>query len=203
VKNAKIYSLAVVAVVAAMALIGAGSASATTLCKVSETTCASGNQYASGTSIVGKASNSELIGTFPVKCSESATTLVTGANGNATMVGSVSALSFSGCTLAGSACTVTTLHVPYKAELTGTALSAKSGGTGKPGAHLVCGSIACTFEIEPATGLTVVSGNPANVKAAVTLNRTEGSALLCGSTAEWKATYVAQSPNASVFVTGP
>ena len=52
----KMFGLAALAAVAAMAFLGASSASAnqsTTLCKISQLPCASGNQWPKGTKLAG------------------------------------------------------------------------------------------------------------------------------------------------------
>jgi hypothetical protein len=210
VKHVKILGLAAVAAMALMAFVGASSASATVLCNVSTSPCPAGGIYGSGQVIKGTASNAELTSTgigFPnVICGTSKTeTKIENAGGAAaTVTGQVTALTFENCkTSTGIECKVEVENLPYHAEVHWTeesdgTLTVKTGGTGNPGATVICGTvISCTFSKSLFT-LSVTGGNPAHVTAAqVPLELTKIGA--CPASATWDATYVATSPT-SIWV---
>jgi hypothetical protein len=200
--------MAVAAVTAAalMALIGAGTASATVLCAESGTTstaCTVGTHTKefSGT-IQAEASNPKLDTNIAVvTCEKSNTTLSASAStGTPAIAGTVTALSFTGnCMLEGTTttCTVTTEGLPYNASIEHTAgessiLTVTSGtGGGNPRAHVKCGSlINCTFGKSSVT-LAGTNGSPTQFVANIALNRESG---ICPETSTWTATYSVTSP---------
>jgi len=213
VKYVKILGLAVVAAMALMAFVGASSASATVLCEETPTgtnpaTCPTGATYGPGTTIIGTAVNAKLTTTgvgFPnVICKHSETEAVTETTGGAaaTVTGRIENLTFSECKtdqVIPTPCTVSVEHLPYHAEVhwtTGThngTLTVKTGGTGNPGAAVICsGVIECEFS-KSLFELPVTGGNPAHVTASqVGLSLT--SLGLCPSSASWDATYAATGP---------
>lgn len=205
----KMLGLAALAAVAAMAFLGAGSASATVLCKQApngSNECAAGQAYGAGTIIKGTATNATLTSDLSnVICSHSETEAeVSNAGGaSSTVTGSIKKLTFTGCKAGLTNCTVTVLNLPYHAEVHAGAggngtLTVKSGGKGKPGATVVCvGIINCTFN-NTLFELPVEGGNPAAVVAnEVSLAREGG---LCGNEAFWDATYTAIAPNTAIWV---
>jgi hypothetical protein len=208
VKYIKILGLAAVAAAALMAFVGASSASATVLCTETPTgtspaTCPSAQTYGPNTVITGTATNAVLTNTISnVTCSHSVTEAETTTTGGAaaTVTGDIVSLSFTGCKTATEVpCEVTVENLPYSAEVhwvSGThngTLTVKSGGTGNPGATVICGSlIRCTFS-NSLFNLGVTGGEPAHVTAAnvpLSLN----SLGACPLTATWDATYEATSP---------
>jgi hypothetical protein len=203
------FGLAAIAAVAAMAFIGASSASATVLCKTATVPCP--EKYEAGTIIEGTATNATLTSNLAtVVCGHSVTkTKVENAGGAAaTVTGSITTLSFTSCaTTTGVPCTVTVEKLPFKAEVHWTVgangtLTAESGGTGSPRASVVCaGLISCTFEKALYT-LPVDGGNPASVTAnKVSLERTPfGGTPLCGTESFWDAKYVSVGAVTSIFV---
>lgn len=209
-KYAKILGLALVAAAALIAFVGAGSASATVLCKNGTSPCS--EIYGAGTTIKGKSTNAVLTSNLAtVACTESNTTAEVTNQGSAstTVTGTITALSFSGCTASAGtvSCEVSVNNLPYHAEVHWTSgvngtLTASSGGSGSPGANVVCGTlISCTFERTLFT-LPVNGGNPANIVAnKVSLERTPfGGTPLCGTEAFWDATYTAVGENTNISV---
>jgi hypothetical protein len=212
-KYIKILGLAAVAAMALMAFVGASSASATVLCKVSTSPCPTGSMYEPGTVIEGVSTNATLTSDLAtVVCTNSETVAKTETTGSSTttVTGTITALTFTGCTANNGTvkCTVTVQGLPYHAEVhwgsgvNGTlTVKAHAGGV-SPGATVVCaGLISCTFENTLFT-LPVNGGNPATIVAnAVPLERTAfGGTPLCGTTAAWDATYTAVGTNTSINV---
>jgi hypothetical protein len=206
----KMFGLAAIAAVAAMAFVGASSASATVLCKTATVPCP--EKYGAGTIIEGTATNATLTSNLAtVVCGHSATkTEISNAGGAAaTVTGKITALTFTSCFANNGAvpCTVSVQKLPYHAEVHWTVgangiLTAKTGGAGSPGANVVCaGLISCTFERTLFT-LPVDGGNPASVTAnKVSLERTAfGGTPLCGTEAFWDATYVSVGANTAIYV---
>jgi hypothetical protein len=204
------FGLAAIAAVAAMAFIGASSASATVLCKTATVPCP--EKYGAGTIIEGTATNATLTSNLAtVVCGHSAAKTEVAIEGGpaATVTGRIINLTFTFCfTSEGMIpCTVSVQKLPYHAEVHWTTganglLTAKSGGKGSPGVNVVCtGVISCTFEKTLFT-LPIDGGNPASVTAnKVSLERTAfGSPSLCGSDASWDVTYNAVGANTSIFV---
>lgn len=203
-KLIKRIGLALAAAAAIMAFVGAGTASATALCK-NNTSDPCSAVYASGTLVSGKSTDAKLstnLGT--VECAESLTTVKTGAATAAgtPMSGEVTKLEWKTCHLGSTECTVETVHLNYSASLNWTSgkngsLTVSSGGAGSPGAHVKCESLLvhldCTFEKPEVTGsvtggFTEGSGTPVGEVAfvGVTLNRTGG---FCPEESTWTAHY--------------
>jgi hypothetical protein len=216
----KMLGLAMVAAIAAMALVGASSASAETLCSENANPCPIGKRYASGTVIKAHSEKAVLKGFATVTCKSDVAgelTQETGAPLNAKMT----SLTFSNC----EGCTeAKALNLPYRGLmhlLLATSLSHLlvhewEAGTGRPGAVLKncpLGISECVFSVseEPEAGkpksadLMIEGGNPASVKTGapgsttVKLERTGGSAF-CGSTATWEATYTQTAPATGIWL---
>jgi hypothetical protein len=197
----KVLGLAAVAAMALMAVIGAGTASATTICATGgspEAGCGAGKGEYSGT-VVGTSTNATLSTDLAnVICSHSETTLTPASStGAPTIGGVVDSLTFTGCEteVTHTPCKVTVRNLPYNASLealsTGTTLTVEdSEGAG---ANVVCtGVIECEF-LTPKATLKVENGSPTVAKAeSVSLSHEKG--LLCPSRATWSATYSVVSP---------
>lgn len=207
--------LAAIAAMAAMAFIGASSASATVLCTTTAVPCSGGHatseMYGPGDVIEGTATNATLtsnLATVVCEHSETKASIETTGGASSTVTGKITALNFTGCkTTTGVNCDVNVENVPYHAEVhwvTGDngVLTVKTGGTGNPGATVVCaGVISCTFS-KSLFSLPVDGGSPASVTAnKVSLERTNfGVTPICGSEAFWDATYTATGANSSIYV---
>ena len=197
-KYVKILGLAALAAMAVMAFVGAGTASATTLCKTSgspEAGCGAGKGEinAETDNIVGTSTNAKLTSPIAnVVCNHSETEIDPASSTGSPILGSITKLTFTGeCrTEGGTACTVTVKNIPYEAELEGTTLTAKDAVGA--GAKVVCGFlINCEFLANEAK-LTITNGSPTTATASkVVLKRNGG---ICPETAEWDAVYNTTSP---------
>ena len=204
----KMLGLSAIGALVAMAFVGAGSASAVTLCEANESPCT--HKYPSGTVIKTKLAagttailKGEPIGT--VECSVSTGEGKTTAESASPLPGEITSLSFTSCTLAGTACTVTVEHLPFFASLTSSGggngtLTAKSSGAGRPQALVKCGSLLkCIFGANEVS-LKAEGGNPGFLKAeGIELEREGGIGFVCPNEAKWTAKYEVEAPK-PVFV---
>jgi len=197
--------LAATAAIAAMALLGAGSASATVLCKENKSSC--GSAYPVPTNISASlvaGTTAKLVSSLgTVECTVSTSSGQTTTAGTP-LLGLIETLTFSSCKLGKTACTVTTENLPYAASISASgsgngSMTVSSDGSGEPRAFVKCGSaIECIFGQTAAT-LTAVGGNPAVLKAeAIELKIKKNEGFICPSVAKWTAEY-AVSP-APMFV---
>ncbi len=200
-KYVKILSLAAVAAAALMALIGPSSALATgstALCKKNETPCATGNLYPSGTVIKGatKAGSKALLTTKAsgtVECDSSFVANTTATTANPLPV-DITALTWVNCTLNGNPCTVTSVNLPYSADLTDTSPPpADLTVTGNPGATVTCGVIInCTYTASSPV-LKVTGGEAGVANAAAEKVALTGTGKACPN-ATWDGTYFLSEP---------
>lgn len=213
-KLIKAIGLVAVVALAAMAIAGAGSASATGLCSAEPeevggvTQCKSGTAYGSGQEYKAEATNAFLDTDLEdVTCATSSTTLKQGEANTAAgkpLLGEVTALTFSSCkTNNNFSCTVLSVNKPYAASLSSeTGVLTVSAKSGEPSASVSCagGLLSCVFG-NTTFELPVESGNPGNVSASgVSLKMTKKTGFLnCPTTSVWTATYVMTSPT-SVWV---
>lgn len=179
-KIARMIGLAAIAALALMAFAGASQALAakTVLCK-SPGSCASGNEYPSGTAIKATSSSVEIKqeeGYVPIKCSGSTLEGKTTAASGEPLGAEITAWTLSGCKQGATNCTVTTEHLPYSATIAydgsiggnGT-IAVKGSGGAEVGWHIVC-LVNCVFSFNPT--LTAEGGNPAHLSIAQqTLNK--------------------------------
>lgn len=203
-KLTKMLGLVAVTAVAAMALIGASSASANPkLCKVKTSPCPAGEAYTLPLTVNAHLETGTLAelqtSLLTDKCKVS-TVKLTAKESNATaIVGTLETITFSECTCK----TSQAVSVPWAGSLTaGTegngTLLASNGGTGNPGGLVVCPTILgekhCTYRSADPK-VTFDGGVPAKVLAAVPLTKAEGAGESdgsCPATATWKATYVVE-----------
>jgi hypothetical protein len=203
-KYVKMLGLAVMAAMALSAVAGASTASATELCSINAAGCSGGTMYPVGTEIKAELNGVAAELTTPittVKCKKSTTAGKTTTTGSATetVLGQITSLKFEECTdTAGDTCTATAVHLPYKGEIHATekgngTLTVTSGGTGEPGATVVCAEVInCTFTTATAS-LSVTGGNPALALASkIPLNLAGG---ICPLEAHWDSQYKVTAPN--------
>jgi len=205
-KNLKMLGLAAVAAMALMAMVGAGTASATELCSTNTSPC-TGTKYLSGTTISAqlKAGTGAVLtnSISNVTCKKSTVDITTTSSGGSGVAVTGTApkttgLTFSECTNSfGETCTAEVVDLPYSGSVTATgkgngSMTVQADGSGNPGAKVVCGSlINCTFKTASAT-LTVTGGNPAIAAAnAIELTREGG---FCPTTSKWDAEYEVTAP---------
>jgi hypothetical protein len=210
-KHLKILGLAVVAAAALTALLGAGTASATELCKMTETPCTDNNMYTAGTHfdamlVAGTTATIPTnIDTLGCKQSTISGELTTTGGATTTAVkGSITGLSFTECEDSfGTECAVTEEFLPASLEITGGGTTAGSTFsfkiTSKAGVHVECGALFnCTFFTSAATlaganqnGTTPSGGTPFITANNVNLSRIGG---FCPSNGTWSAKYEVTEP---------
>lgn len=200
----KHYSvLALLVALFAMASVGAGSASADSLCKVNESPCPAGEAYSAGEVIKATSENMTLTGgiNFVFQCTASLEAVIgegSGAEGSVT--GEVTKFAVAGCK--GSCKSGSELNVPYAFDLSATGggdgvFDVTSGGKGNPGfvLHNCMGlGMACSYS----TGkirLQASGGSPAVLSAEdYLLARYSGP---CPAIATMNADFVVSSPAAA------
>ena len=195
-KLIKMLGLSAVAAIAAMALLGAGSAMASTstsLCKVSTNPCPAASQYAAGTVVEGLATNPVLLGTFfgltgTVECEHSVVSGKTNAALGTPLTGTITKITFTGnChSTFGGSCTVSTvktgtLDLLRTGANVGTATSLgneiKVSCSGFP-------SIECTFGGSPQLAAV---GSPTKTLTATNATLVAVSGSACPSNPRWDA----------------
>jgi hypothetical protein len=202
-KYVKVLVLAAFAALAVMSFAGAGSASATVLCKENASPCPEEKLYEAGETLKGTAENTVITASPTITCTHSETTAeVTSPGGEGEAVtGTITALSFTGCkadTIFNPNCVVSVNGLPYHAEVVG------SGGNGTilvggASAGVVCaGIINCVFGNE-LFELPLTGGNPAKITASNVFLEKE-SGLLCPGEGLWDATFKAVAPNTAAWV---
>ena len=194
----KMFGLAVLAAVAAMAFVGASSASAnqsTTLCKINQLPCASTNQWPTGTGLVGTSVGTALLlsDIVTVHCNSTASGKITSAALAKPLVGTL-VPSFTGCkTGSGTNCTVTTSS--------GTMLLLKTGpGVGTATVHNVLARVQCGFFIDCSyvsdgvelEALSLSGAHPALLHANGVELQNEGG-FLCPDESFWDALYTVKT----------
>lgn len=195
----KLFGLAAVAATALMAFIGAGTASATVICRTEPTAgeCPKEWDYQTGTK--GKASlnagTTAVLTTTTeevlVTCTESTVEGTSDNTGSATTTvkSSLSTLTFSGCTH-----TIDTVS-PGLGELHW--IPGTNNGTLTTSGTKVTtqfAGVSCTYGIGTGTDMgTTVGGNPGNLKVNAPIKKVEGS-FLCPSNTVFQAEYVATNP---------
>jgi len=202
-KQFKMLGLAAVAALGLMAMVGAGTASATELCSTNTSPC-TGTMYPAGTVVSAQLKAGTVANlTNPISnviCQKSTTTgktTTTGEKGVA-VTGTIETLTFTECkTASGVACTVKAVNLSYTASITATGLgngtlTVTKDSSGDPGATVECASlINCTFSTASAS-LGVTGGNPAIAKANGIALTPKG--LTCPLESHWDAEYEVTAP---------
>jgi hypothetical protein len=199
-KYLKMFSLAAVAAVAAMAFIGAGTASATRICSTNTLPC--GSILGSGTPIKAELTggNEAVLtsGFAVVKCKTSVIsgeTTSAGGGAGVAVLGTITSASWSNCACnLGGTVTTAAENLPWSAELNWTSEMNGTMKVANPQGSFVCAGTKCIYGAT-SVSTTVTGGAPAIVTASVTLERKAGSGALCSATATWKGTYTVTSPN--------
>lgn len=202
----KMMGVCVIAALATMAMVGAGTASATTLCKKSEDPCGAANQYPSGTKIgMELASGSKFVfsanETPVLECSKSTleakNTAASGSPLPFQVTGLTLGLCFGACTTFGPAA------LPWESSVEG----AGSGKATLNVNNLTFKLSNCSLGLKCAFAGNVeaeMSGNPLQTAFKnAPLTRTEGLPAFCGEKATLSATYVATSPSPLFIAKGP
>ena len=117
----KMLGLAAVAAIAAMAFVGAGSASATTLCKVNTSPCPAGSSWGEKSTVVASSTEAKLTGSLTVTCKSSTTVTSEKNDGvSAPLLGKITALTWTSC----SGCSPVTTTLLPSGSLLGSTLTA-------------------------------------------------------------------------------
>jgi hypothetical protein len=195
----KILGLVMAAAIAAMALMGAATASAhsTALCKALELPCSAANTYGATTiksQLVAGTHATLKSSVGPVLCEKSTVEGTTAGGLATTLLGEITKLTFTSCKLGETSCTVTAEGLPYTSHLL--IIPGTHNGefvTLEPSAKVVCGSfINCTFGFEE-INLELVGGNPATIAAEEEL-LTREAGFFCPGESHWTAKYEVTSP---------
>ncbi len=207
-KHMKVLGLAVLAAVTAMAIVGSGTASATTLCKEKAETCPEGKRYPAGTKVkaqLKKGTEAVLktsVGT--IKCKGSRAAGKTTKESGEPLPGLQEEMTFEECVFGtGTACTIKVEHLPWLIQ--GTEIEPGNGfvtvssdGFGIPQTHVECGSfVNCTWGDEKIT-LDGEGGAPA-VERLLEVELVRISGFICPTTAKATAEYEVTEPS-PVFV---
>jgi hypothetical protein len=209
-KLTKMFGVAAVAAIVATALVGAGSASALTLCKEEASVCPEAQRYAAGT-LLKFHSNEAVVktSTATVTCESNLEAKLDEVTGNPQKTETT--WSFSNCK--GSCSTLTSTGMPstglnYSAILWGFIWLSHELKSGTPGvtASKCSFGVECAFQVtenegKPASAVfKLEEGNPSTVYtggekgSVVKMVLASGNPLLCGSTATWEGTYTQTSP---------
>jgi hypothetical protein len=193
----------IAAVLALGASLGAGTASATELCKTASTPCPAADMYASGTvfraELVGKTQSWIDTNLDDVFCSGSkleGKTTSTGGSGATAVSAEITTLTFTGCEdQLAKPCTGTTVNLPYSASFTGSGSLAALTVTDAAGAGVkfVCSPVVnCTFSTKSMT--VEVTGALTPPRIVIAGQPMERSGSFCPSEAFWVAEYEVTSP---------
>ena len=201
----KMLGICVIAALATMAVAGAGTASATTLCKTSEDPCGAANRYPSATKLGTElASGSKFVlsakGAAILECSKSTmegtTSAVSGSPLPLQIKGFTLGLCFGACTKFGGV-------TPWESSLEGS-----GGGAATLNMNGVTFQLSgCSFGLKCSYAGNVkaaVSGSPPQVAIEnAPLGLTEGMPLFCGNEATISGTYTTTSPSPLFIAQGP
>jgi hypothetical protein len=194
-KYMKMLGLAAVAAAALMAFVGAGTASATVLCKTSTLTtgcAAAGQDYGANTTVEATLNGSAILeagGFIEDTCTGSTIKGKTTNTGSSTetVSGNASSLTWSNCTFPTKTIKLGTLEIHYTSGDNGTLTASGFEVT----IEQFFGS--CVYKSGTANNLgTLKGGSPATIAISTTVT---GSGFGCPSTATWNANYTVTNPN--------
>lgn len=208
-RHIRTLGLAVIAVVAAMALVGAGTAMAegtTTLCKTNTTPCPAAQRYAAGTALEGLATNPTLLGKFigitgTISCEHSVVAGTLDSAIGTPLTGTISTISFTGnCKDSfGDTCSVSTVKTG-KLDLlrtgpnVGTATSLGNEILVKCSGFI---NMDCVFGGTPQLK---AEGSPVKELTATNAALTAISGSGCPANPQWDALYKIVKPTTEVFI---
>jgi hypothetical protein len=198
-KHAKMFGLCLLGVVAAMAVMGVGTASASKLCTENKTPCPAGSTIASGTALKGQLRpGTEAVFTtslLTVKCTESTIegkTTSAGGGAGVNVKGEIATVTWKNCKSGSTSCTTTALGLPWLSEVSGSAGSGTMT-VNKAAGKFTCGGVTCEYEAASAA-TSVTGGNPAIVKASSVSFKKKGGSFLCPATSTWSSEYEITTP---------
>jgi hypothetical protein len=217
-KVLKAIGLAALVITAMTVVVGAGTASATTLCEENSNPCPETKAYPENTTIIGEkleGSTTEFkvtnaTGTvFTVFCNEAKFKMTSGKNNGPEKMlnGKMSTFEFPKCerTKLGDGCASGIgFNLPYNVELLGNPFSLGNGiiwlvngGAGKPSVKLIdCGIklATCNYTVDGEFKGAFSGGTVATVSFEKIKLKSDGANQLCGEWAEFKVTYAVGSP---------
>ncbi|MGN6255106.1 MAG: hypothetical protein ACTHO8_09025 [Solirubrobacterales bacterium] len=192
-KHLKMLSLAAAGAAAMMALVGAGTASATVFCKVEAGSgLCPAEAYPAGQEIhaaLSSGAKAKLQTEFmTAECSESTIQGKTSSEERAPLGGSVSTLSFSGCNCEVKVLNAGTISTEWiEGTNNGTLTSSGSEIT------TVCGGVDCVYKTENTDLGTLTGGNPATLDVSAKIPRAAPN-IFCAEKALWEAKYEFATP---------
>lgn len=196
-KHVKMLGLCLAGVMAAMALLGAGTASASKLCSENKSPCPAGSTIKSGTALKAQlvpGTKSVFVAGLTVECSESTIEGKTTSEGGAGVAvkGEITSVVWSSCKSGSTSCTASALGTPWTTEVTG------SGGSGtmtvsKAAGKFNCGGLICEYEASTLS-TAATGGNPAVIKAEKASFKKKGGSFLCPGTSTWTSEYEITTP---------
>ncbi|HEY0392590.1 MAG TPA: hypothetical protein VGC63_12865 [Solirubrobacterales bacterium] len=206
----KTMGVVALVVLATMALAGAGSASAVTLCKVKlgkeEKACPKEKNYPLKTEIGGKLEKGKVSkitdgSKFGVECAIAEWSGSTTAESSEVLEGATKSFELSSCaSLFGeSNCFTVMLNQPWSLAIRASGLNDgngkytySNGGSGVPGIRMTCGTEHCRYGAAQITG-TVIGGTPAiltiNQMLSLQTDSPENSPL-CGPNTTWTTAFI-------------
>jgi hypothetical protein len=205
-KYLKMLGLAAVAAMALMAFVGAGTASATKLCKNSTSTVVCSEPYGVGTEIKSKLTGSAILETT------GGTTLDTCTGGEvngkiekegsatATVSGKNSAITWTGCSVPTTTLATGELEIHAKPELNskGELVDTDNGTLTASGAEVTVNTGffgACVYGTGTGKDLgTLLGGSPATLAISTNVTLTKNESGLCPSETKWTAEYTVTEP---------
>jgi hypothetical protein len=184
-KYVKMLGLAAVAAMALMAFLGASSASATVLCKTNTDPCGAGWIY-SGPLVTSLQNGTSVLKSTGGSLEDTCTTSeVTGSVSESEASGTVTGLTFTGCSKPTSV-----VNQDGTLTLEGNTLKA----TGFEVTVEAVSGVSCVYSANTGTTLgTFTGGNPATTTINAVVNKKSGS-FLCPSDSKWEGTYVVTTP---------
>jgi hypothetical protein len=203
-KYVKMLGLAVVAAAALMAFAGAGTASATVLCKNSESASSCNENYPSETELKSSLSaGTKAILKTEIKTIECSKSTLSGKpeNGGSateTVKGPIAALAFEECNCEVKSLKKGTVEIHWISGSTNGTVTA-TGAEVTVNCSTIFGLVHCIYVTEKTDLGTLTGGNPAKIDVKAVLPRLATSAP-CSATATWEATYEFTSPK-PLFVT--
>jgi hypothetical protein len=201
-KYLKMLGLAAIAALGLMAFVGASTASATTLCKATDTPdCTPANTLPAGTTITSTLKNggsAKLTGSGGETIATCTGGEVAGktTNTSATWIeGNIEKLTWTGCSQMTTTVKTGKLDIDW---VSGTHNGIVRGTNNEVTVAIF--GVSCVYGTGAGTTLgTLSSGAPATLNIATTVTRTSGG-FLCPQTAGWDAEYVVTNPKA-LYVT--
>jgi hypothetical protein len=197
-KYVKMLGIAVGVAAVLMALGGAGTASATVLCKNNESTSSCNENYPSGTefkSSLSTGTKTILKTEFKtVECSKSTVSGKTETGGSATetVKGPLEALTFEECNCEVKVLKKGTLEIHWISGGTNGTVT-ETGAEVTVNCSTIFGNVHCIYVTENTDLGTLTGGNPASLDVNASIPRLTTNAL-CTPTATWEASYEVTAP---------